>query len=194
MRQVQIIYGDDASNRIAEWQALLRRLGVNMSLVDAEKMFATNEFFNRVPWLSDMEHWGVEDYWATPVEMLGTNGGDCEDFSAGKYFTLTDVGVQQARLRLTYVKAVKFNQAHMVLAYYPAPESEPLILDNIDKRIVPASERPDLVPVYSFNAEGLWLAQARGRQLTSNSQGSLPHWRAVNERLKKQLVDMQVAK
>ncbi len=190
MRQIKNVYGDDASNRIAQWQALLQQLSSDDQLVDTDKMSAANDFFNKVPWLSDMEHWGVEDYWATPVEMLGTNGGDCEDFSVSKYFTLTDVGILRARLRLTYVKAVEYNQAHMVLAYYPTPASEPLILDNINKRIVPASERPDLVPVYSFNAEGLWLAQARGRQLSSDSEGSLPHWRAVNERLRKQSLDL----
>lgn len=40
----------------------------------------------------------------------------------------------------------------MVVAYYPAPDAEPLILDNLLTTILPASERPDLIPVFSFNA------------------------------------------
>ena len=47
----------------------------------------------------------------------------------------------------------------MVLAYYPAPGSEPLILDNLEDRVKPASERADLVPVYSFNDEDVTLVR-----------------------------------
>jgi predicted transglutaminase-like cysteine proteinase len=35
-------------------------------------MHRVNGFFNQVPYFSDLEHWGVDDYWATPVEMLGS--------------------------------------------------------------------------------------------------------------------------
>jgi hypothetical protein len=40
-----------------------------------------------------------------------------------------------------------------VLAYYALPEAEPLILDNLISELRPASRRPDLTPVFSFNAE-----------------------------------------
>jgi len=52
----------------------------------------------------------------------------------------------------------------MVLAYYSTPEAEPLILDNLINDIKPASIRNDLVPVYSFNGEGLWLSKIRGQE------------------------------
>ncbi len=42
-------------------------------------------------------------------------------------------------MRLIYVKAIELNQFHMVLAYYPTPSSEPLILDNINPEIVTPS-------------------------------------------------------
>ncbi|MBI4206399.1 MAG: transglutaminase-like cysteine peptidase [Betaproteobacteria bacterium] len=109
--------------------------------------------------MDDIIHWGKEDYWATPIEFLSTNAGDCEDFSIAKYFTLRALGVPDDRLRLTYVKElVQYNQAHMVVAYFPSPDAEPLVLDNINKTIQPASARSDLLPVYSFNGSNLWLA------------------------------------
>jgi hypothetical protein len=40
---------------------------------------------------------------------------------------------------------------------------EPLILDNLVDTIKPSSQRTDLVPVYSFNASGLWEAKIRGQ-------------------------------
>jgi len=43
-----------------------------------------------------------------------------------------------------------------VLAYYAQPGAEPLILDNLRPEVLPASQRTDLTPVFSFNTEGLW--------------------------------------
>jgi len=126
---------------------------------ELEALQTANSFFNRIPFLSDSEHWSVEDYWATPAETVSSNGGDCEDYSIAKYFLLKEFGVPVERLRITYVKAVKLNQAHMVLAYYAAPGSEPLILDNLEDRVRPASDRSDLVPVYSFNDDDVVLVR-----------------------------------
>ena len=123
------------------------------------KLFAkfVNDFFNQARFVDDQTLWNEEDYWATPVELLARNAGDCEDYAIAKFFTLLSAGFNEDKLQISYVKALELNQAHMVLAYYEAPDAEPLILDNINSNILPASERPDLEPVYSFNGLGLWL-------------------------------------
>ena len=187
LRSIDSRYGRDAHNRVVNWQLLMRDIVAKPDMRDQPKITNANDFFNQVKWISDQEHWGKEDYWATPVETLVTNGGDCEDFSIAKYFTLNSTGVDSDKLRITYVKALDYNQAHMVLAYYPTPDAEPLILDNINKTILPASQRKDLLPIYSFNGEGLWLAKARGRKLKANSQASLPQWKGVNDRMLQEL-------
>ncbi|MGH1373692.1 MAG: transglutaminase-like cysteine peptidase [Cellvibrionaceae bacterium] len=181
-------YDIKARHRVEEWQNIMLTTNRKGTLSDNEKTRSANDFFNRIDWVSDQDHWGKEDYWATPIETLATNGGDCEDFSIGKYFTLSETGVDNEKIRITYVKALDYNQAHMVLAYYSSPEAEPLILDNINKTILPASKRTDLLPIYSFNGEGLWLAKARGRKLKANSQKSLPQWGEVNKRMMKELM------
>lgn len=110
-----------------------------------------NDFFNqKIKFESDLSVWNKNDYWATPMQTLSMKRGDCEDFSIAKYFTLVAAGVPEEKLRLMYVQALKFNQAHMVLAYYPSPEAEPLVLDNLNHDIFPASARSDLKPVYSL--------------------------------------------
>jgi predicted transglutaminase-like cysteine proteinase len=121
------------------------------ALPEGEILRNVNGYFNRVKYIEDITHWGLEDYWATPIEMVGSAGGDCEDYAIAKYYLLKELGVPVERLRITYVKALKLNQAHMVLAYYESKGAEPLILDNLDQQIRPASERPDLDPVYGFN-------------------------------------------
>lgn len=161
LKQIQSRFGDDASERILSWQRIVRD---NQDLEATEKLALINQFFNQIRFISDQEHWQREDYWATPIEMLATNGADCEDYSIAKYFTLRELGIADEQLKITYVKALRLNQAHMVLAYYPSPGSEPLILDNLINDILPASQRPDLAPVYSFNGEGLWLSKLSSQE------------------------------
>lgn len=180
-------YDRAARERVEAWHLLMLESSRRDDWDDLHKANLANDFFNQVRWVEDLEHWGVEDYWATPIETLATNAGDCEDFSIGKYFTLNAGGVDPDKLRITYVKALDYNQAHMVLAYYESPEAEPLILDNINKRILPASERTDLQPVYSFNADGLWLARSRNSKLNVDSRKSLPQWHQVNERIMQEI-------
>ena len=151
---------------------------------DAAKLKAVNDFFNqRLAYMEDIDNWGVEDYWASPLESLGKGAGDCEDYAIGKYFTLTTLGMPHAKLRMVYVRAMIEGApngfvAHMVLAYYPKPDAEPLVLDNLKPEIHPAGERPDLAPVFSFNAEGLWQGvgsiRANGDPMTRLSK-----WREV---------------
>jgi hypothetical protein len=72
-------------------------------------------------------------------------------------------------------------QAHMVLGYYPDPNGEPQILDNLVGTIERASTRTDLVPVFSFNAEGLW---AGGMKAANDPTTKLSRWRDLMTRLR----------
>ncbi|OGA20003.1 MAG: hypothetical protein A3H32_20730 [Betaproteobacteria bacterium RIFCSPLOWO2_02_FULL_63_19] len=132
---------------------------------ESDTLQAVNDAINgQVKWVGDKEHWGANDYWATPAESIASAGGDCEDFSIAKYYLLKELGVPLQRLRITYVRAIKFKEpAHMVLAYYASPDAEPLILDNIDPEVRGASQRTDLEPIYSFNDDEVRLGNKRGR-------------------------------
>lgn len=180
MEYVRSEFGDEAHSRLETWQNLHNM--VQNAPVDRQ-LRLVNSFFNRVRFVTDMEHWGEEDYWATPVELLTTNGGDCEDFSIAKYLTLKSMGVPDEQLRIVYVKALELNQAHMVLAWYPEPDADPLILDNLINDIRPASQRPDLEPVYSFNGDGLWLNRSGSENKRIGEAKKLSHWQDLNSRL-----------
>jgi hypothetical protein len=72
----------------------------------------------------------------------------------------------------------------MVVAYLETPSAEPLVLDNLNKEILPASRRNDLQPVYSFNGGGLWLAKQRGLgQAPVGSSDRLSLWTQLQKRL-----------
>lgn len=165
MRQVaQQRFGPGAGEAIDAWRLAL---GSWRGLGEEEQLRRVNEFFNRrIRFADDSVVWAVADYWATPLETLARGAGDCEDFVFAKYFTLRELGVAEERLRMTYVRAQvggpgsSVSQAHMVLGYYPSPTAIPLVLDNLVTEIRPASGRPDLSPVFSFNMQGVFVGGA----------------------------------
>lgn len=158
LKVVEQRFGRSAVDRLLEWQDLAFNLKRDYSSeTEPQQLAKVNDFFNRARFVNDDVLWGSDDYWATPVELLAKNAGDCEDYAIAKFYTLIHAGFDEAKLQISYVKALELNQAHMVLAYYPSPGAEPLILDNINPEILPASKRADLEPVYSFNGLGLWL-------------------------------------
>lgn len=178
-------YGEEAGRSIKAWQGLLQNL--QGQPIDTQ-LSGVNDFFNRrIAFVDDIDVWGVPDYWATPLETMGVAQGDCEDFSIAKYVTLRLLGIDNQHLRLIYVSAriggsvSQSTQAHMVLGYYHEPQAEPLILDNLLAEIRPASRRPDLQPVFSFNSAGLWVTGAGSA--ASGSPARLSRWRDVLARM-----------
>ncbi|WP_236632055.1 hypothetical protein [Endozoicomonas montiporae] len=92
-------------------------------------------------------------------------------------------------MRITYVKALRIDQAHMVLTYYPKTGQEPLVLDNLEGKILPASERKDLKPVYNFNGDGLWISRQRGKGVRVGKADRISLWMELRERLGSELDD-----
>ena len=133
-QELQKEYGKKVTDRLDKWKNLVHS---NQNKTEKEKLTLVNDFFNQdVVWVSDQKLWNLKDYWATPLETLIKAAGDCEDFSIAKYYTLHALGVPIEKLKITYVKALEFNQAHMVLTYHETKKSEPLVLDNINKKIL----------------------------------------------------------
>ncbi|PIY29863.1 MAG: transglutaminase [Comamonadaceae bacterium CG_4_9_14_3_um_filter_60_33] len=176
-------YGARAAETVAAWRQLMEE---SRALTDQDKLTKVNTFFNRrMLFVDDIIVWRQKDYWATPLEFIGRGAGDCEDFTIAKYMTLQMLGIGNEHLRLIYIRAKSGSRAsfaHMVLGYYPQPTDEPLILDNLISSVRPASQRPDLVPVFSFNNDGLWV----GGAATSAADPTvrLSRWRNVLERMR----------
>jgi len=181
LAKVRVKYGGDGVSRVLKWRSFIE---VTRSLTEKQKLKEVNDFFNQqIEFVDDESLWGVVDYWATPVELLAQGAGDCEDYSIAKYFTLRELGVSDKKMRITYVKAIELNQAHMVLTYFDTPSSIPVVLDNLIPAIKPATKRRDLLPVYSFNGSGLWLAKARGSGKRVGGSSRLNKWGGLKSRM-----------
>jgi len=180
-------FGAAGTTVVAEWTRLIE---LGQPQPASEQLRRVNEFVNsRVLFESDATVWGQDDYWATPLETLARGRGDCEDFAIAKYISLLALGMPPSKLRLIYVKARVGDgaqssfQAHMVLGYYEDLDGEPQLLDNLVPTIENASARADLVPIFSFNGEGLW---AGGTLSGSDPSARLSRWRDLIERLKEE--------
>lgn len=177
-RRAEALYGPlgEGRHRIDAWQRLL---STEKQISEREKLEVVNQFFNhQIRYEEDIDNWHEIDYWATPIESLGKGAGNCKDYAIAKYFSLRHLGVPNEKLLITYVKALRLNRAHMVLTYYPSPNAEPLVLDSLIDAIKPASQRTDLLPVYAFNGEGLWLPGAKGNKRVGDTK-RLSRWQDV---------------
>jgi predicted transglutaminase-like cysteine proteinase len=178
-------YGEAVAAAVRDWRGLLGDADAD----ELERLARVNTFFNRrLRFDDDSVVWKEPDYWATPLESLARGAGDCEDFAIAKYASLLVAGVSSERLRLIYVRAriggpqSSLSQAHMVVGYYPTPDAEPLILDNLVGEIRPAGRRPDLFPVFSFTSEGLWVQGASTS--SADPTARLSRWRSVLQRMR----------
>ena len=181
-------WGAGPTPKFNAWRALIGNIS---GMPDSDRLKRTNDFFNRqIRFAEDMDNWEQPDYWATPMESIGKGAGDCEDYAIAKYFTLREAGIPTAKLRLIYVRASSGtsggapSQAHMVLAYYAQPDAEPLVMDNLVADIKPASRRPDLVPVYSFNSDGVFAGAAGSSGAPAAGVGRLSRWEDLLRRAK----------
>lgn len=184
--QLAARFGAARSSLLKHW---LQAIEVGKVLAEEGRLKHINDFINRaITFDDDRSVWQQSDYWATPLETIGQGRGDCEDFAIIKYFSLRLAGIPSNKLRLIYVKARvdgpsgPTQVAHMVLAYYASPGAEPRILDNLNPAILPASKRPDLHPVFSFNSEGVFAGVSGKDQASAGSIGKLSRWADLLQR------------
>ncbi len=188
LTEIEQIHGKAAKQRTLDWLSLIEK---NHSRSTWYQLNAVNKFFNRLPFIADLEHWSTHDYWATPLEFLISDGGDCEDYTAAKYHTLKQLGFSEDSLRLLQVNVDGLENEHMVLAYYENEAAEPLILDSIEKKIHPLKDRRDIEIIYSFNQDGLWLmTEPQGTMKRVGDGNQISKWTKLIQRMKSNAVSV----
>lgn len=174
--------------QLERWRKLVRD---NEHSPIKQKLVSVNEYFNSFEYAEDRFLWDKEDFWATLPETLNKNGGDCEDVSIAKFFTLRHLNIPEENLRITYVISLKTGKPHMVLTVSSNLSQEPIVLDTMNNYLFTVSKRPDLVPVYSFNTHGYWLAKKqkgwKGKRLGSAKKLSM--WQSVLDRMREEEIE-----
>jgi len=177
MKKAERKYSGLVVSRFLEYNKLLKEAE---HLSSRNKLQLVNNFFNKIPFKSDIKNWKQEDYWATPLELLARNKGDSEDYVIAKYFALETLGIDTSKLFFTYVNSSKFNRAHMVLSYFESASAQPFILDNMDPEIKSASNREDLSPVYNFSPSNNQKQDSEALQLSTHKK-----WEKLYKRVKR---------
>lgn len=186
---MQSRFGAPGVKRLQQWQSMLeQQRGQPLD----KQLAAVNNFWNETVLAGlDIQVWKEQDYWATPLESLGTGQADCEDFVIGKYFSLRWLGVSAEQMRMIYVRArvggitSEKSIAHMVLGFYTSAQAQPQVLDNLVPRIQLASQRQDLTPVFSFDAQNIYVDGAK-----SASSERINRWQNLLVRMRQEGFDV----
>lgn len=144
--------GEGCRNR--QWEKLLsslRHKPIN------QQMAAINDFFNRMPYISDADNYGLNDYWQTPYELM-ERGGDCEDYAIAKYISLKRLGVPESAMRILVVRDENLDGTIHALLEVKS-NNVAYILDNQSKAILSAALVYHYLPVFAINERKWWAYQ-----------------------------------
>jgi len=100
---------------------------------------------------TDMEIWGVEEFWSYPTTV-----GDCEDYALEKRRRLMKLGVPAGDLLITVVRQPN-GDGHAVLTVRTSRGD--FILDNLEESVMPWYETPyTYLKRQSERNSGAWVA------------------------------------
>jgi len=114
---------------------------------------------------SDWSQYGYADFWASPLQTLGSGAGDCEDYAIVKYVVLNELGIARDDLRLVIVQDDQRQTGHAIVAV--RYEQRWLVLDNRTMAILNAEDVRHYHPVIALDQQGVRkVAAAAADQIT----------------------------
>ena len=147
-------FGQAGAGRKAEAQAWEKIKADMANAAPMQKLQAVNKFINKWPYRTDMEIYGVLDYWGTPAEFI-KNSGDCDCFAIAKFFALIELGFSRESLRVVALKDRIRNIDHAILVAYV--DNEAFILDNVSPLVLSHNKYGHYQPIFSVNLEHKWM-------------------------------------
>ena len=114
---------------------------------------------------SDWAQYGYVDYWASPLQTLGSGAGDCEDYAIVKYVVLRELGIDESDLRFVIVHDDKHQVDHAVVTI--RHEQRWLVLDNRTMAILNA-EDVAYRPLFALDQQNARIVAAAGIDRITN--------------------------
>lgn len=102
--------------------------------------------------MSDWAQYGYAQYWASPLQTLTSEAGDCKDYAIVKFAILRQLGVAQEDLRLVIVYDDQRQTEHEVVAV--RQDQQWLILDNLTMAILDARQIRRYSPMLVMDYRG----------------------------------------
>ena len=112
---------------------------------------------------TDMEIWGVEEYWSYPTSGVG----DCEDYALEKRRRLMKAGMPAGNLLITVVRQPN-GDGHAVLTVRTSLGD--FVLDNLEPRVLAWHETSyEFLKKQSERHSGVWVSIEDDRQMLVGS-------------------------
>lgn len=153
-------YNPQAKNILIDYEKFINRTK-NRSFIDKLKL--VNSYLNSLNARYDDKENKI-DYWSTRGEFLSRGGGDCEDYTIAKYYTLKDLGVNSKDMCLLVAREKYSGFYHMVLSVWQKNIAQPLILDNLSFKVLKLNQRVDLKPHTCINEYGYFSVDKNGKR------------------------------
>lgn len=103
-----------------------------------------------IQYKSDMEQYGVIDYWATVNEVLNNQTGDCEDYAIVKQAFLEEAGIKSTRFAYASMGDGKIKHAVLL---YPLLDGDWLVMDNLKDEVMRVGMRKDVSIMFVASPE-----------------------------------------
>jgi|GEM_PF-1556950 len=117
---------------------------------------AVNEFVNSsVRFQADSTLEDVLDDWVTPVSLISTAQGDCEDFALAKFWLLEALGVDRSDLYIVVVQDMVVQLPHAFLAVRDG--NDVWLLDSRTNRPLSPDDVEGIVPVITIGDSAAYL-------------------------------------
>lgn len=145
---------DEGECALVRWREFLETLRGQEALA---QLRAVNAYLNRLPYKTDLENYGAEDYWATPRQLFA-RGGDCEDYAIAKLLSLKALGWPAERLRVAVVHDNARDLVHAVLVAYHGGHA--YVLDIEITEVTDHRNIARYVPIFSIGENGWWSFRA----------------------------------
>ena len=134
---------------------------------------AANRWVNaHIAYASDMDVYGVADYWAGLAEALTHGRGDCEDFAIAKMQLLAAAGVPARDMYLTLVRDLRLKEDHAVLVVRVGEGA--YVLDSNDDTLMRSDQPHRFRPVAAFSENGRWIFGRRTPEAEAEMARELP--------------------
>jgi predicted transglutaminase-like cysteine proteinase len=102
--------------------------------------------------MSDWAQYGYAQYWASPLQTLNSEAGDCKDYAIVKFAILRQLGIAQEDLQLVIVYDDQRQTEHEVVAV--RQDQQWLILDNLTMAILDARQIHRYSPMFVMDYRG----------------------------------------
>lgn len=180
--QERTLCEQDGDCALVRWREFLETLRGQDALA---QLRAVNAYLNRVPYRTDLENYGSEDYWATPREFFA-RGGDCEDYAIAKYLSLRALGWPAERLRVAVVHDNARDLVHAALIAYHGGNA--YLLDIEIAEVTDHRNVSRYIPIFAISENGWWSYRAQPAievvKAVAKIEEAKPVWRSLHLRHK----------